>query len=152
MSAALSLSDRLVRCLALPAMAPSVPTARIYARDVLHDWNMTALADSAMLIVSELVTNAIRATAIVPAQASYPELYDRLEVVCLCLTLFKGELLIEVWDRRQEQPVRRESTLDEEGGRGLFLVESLCEQWGTRPVNDGKVVWATLGVEAAFDV
>ena len=152
MSAARSLSDRFVRCLALPAMASSVGTARMHTRDVLHDWHLTALTDNAVLIVSELVTNAIRAINIVPPQASYSELYDQLEVVCLCLWLFERELLIEVWDRTQERPVRRESALDEEGGRGLFLVESLCEQWGMRPGIGGKVVWVTLRIEATFDV
>lgn len=147
MTAAAALTERFVRCVALPAMASSVGTARMHTRDVLRDWELGAMADDAELVVSELVTNAIRASNAVPEQASYPELYDRLEVVCLCLWLFEAELLIEVWDRRRSLPSRRESTLDEEGGRGLFLVESLCGQWGTRSTVEGKVVWATMATE-----
>ena len=61
--------------------------------------------------------------------------------------LFEAELLIEVWDHRRTWPERRATTLDEEGGRGLVLVESLCKEWGTRSTIQGKVVWATMAAE-----
>ncbi|MEV5414446.1 ATP-binding protein [Thermopolyspora sp. NPDC052614] len=140
------MNKRFTSCIALPAMASSVGTARMYTRHLMEKWNLMAVVDDAELVVSEIVTNAIKAANLIPPQARYPELYDRLEVVCLCLRALENELLIEVWDANQESPERREVTLDEEGGRGLFLVESLCTQWGVRPLIGGKIVWATIGL------
>lgn len=147
--AARSGGDDHTSCVALPAMASSVTTARAHARALLAEWGLPALADDVELIVSELVTNAIKATDAVSPHAPYPELYDRLEVICLCVYLRTGEVLVEVWDPRQEPPRPRTASPDDEGGRGLLLVESLAAAWGTRwPKTGGKIVYAVVPVHA----
>ncbi|MFI0421089.1 ATP-binding protein [Spongiactinospora sp. 9N601] len=124
-------------------------TARMHTNDLLREWCLLHVAEDAELIVSEIVTNAIKATNIIPPQARYPELYDRLEVICLSLYQYAGELLIEVWDPRREEPEITPHTLDEEGGRGLQIVASLATRWGTRwPITGGKVVWASLTIDS----
>ena len=87
------------------------------------------MVDDAELIVSEIVTNAIKATTMISPEARYPELYDRMEIVCLCFHRYATDLVIEVWDPRHEPPRRREMSLDDENGRGLFLVERI-RQYG----------------------
>jgi hypothetical protein len=141
-----------VSSISLPAMASSVATARLHTRLLMDRWRLRAAVDDAELVVSEMVTNAIKATNVIPPQARYPQLYDCLEVVCLGLSLLNSGLLIEVWDPKQEPPRRREVTLDDEGGRGLLLVESLASRWGTRwPPTGGKVVWALLTIQNRLD-
>jgi anti-sigma regulatory factor (Ser/Thr protein kinase) len=131
--------------LSLPAMAASVATARLHTRGLLERWRLPKLIDDAELVVSELVTNAIKAANNVPPQARYPELYDKLEVVCLSICLSAVELRIEVWDPHVEPPRRCQADMEAEGGRGLLLVEYLCERWGTsRPPFGGKAVWAVI--------
>ncbi|MFI7707718.1 ATP-binding protein [Nonomuraea sp. NPDC049480] len=143
----LAARDSFASCIPLPAMVSSVATARLHTRLLLQKWRLMAVMNDAELVVSELVTNAIKATNIIPQQARYPEIHDRMEVVCLCLYSLASELLIEVWDTRNARPTRYESTLDDEGGRGLFLVEHLSIQWGTRyPLTGGKTVWSRLAV------
>lgn len=139
-----------VSCVALPARAASVATARMHTRALMEKWNLMALVDDAEVVVSEIVTNAIKATNAMPGGASHPELYDRLEVVCLCVFLDGEDLVVEVWDPKYETPERREVALYDEGGRGLWLVESLSRRWGTRwPPTGGKIVWARLACPAA---
>ncbi len=138
-------SGGFVGCIALPAMATSVQTARMHTRDLMEKWDLMSIVDDAELVVSELVTNAVKATNAIPPNARYPELYDRLEVICLCLYADGADVLIEIWDPKPELPAPRRGTLDEEGGRGLWLVASLCRSWGTRhPSTGGKTVWARL--------
>jgi Anti-sigma regulatory factor (Ser/Thr protein kinase) len=142
-----TLHDRFRSCLALPAMPASVATARMHTRDLLLRWHMATISDDAGLVVTELLTNAIKATTPIPPQPRYADLYDRLEVVCLCLYNLTDELLIEVWDPEHEPPLRRDATPDDEDGRGLLLVDALTLAWGTRwPHLGGKIVWAALAL------
>jgi anti-sigma regulatory factor (Ser/Thr protein kinase) len=141
------INEGFVSCIPLPAMASSVATARMHTRDLLERWRLLFVVDDAELVVSELVTNAIRATNLVPPQARHPELYDRLEIVCLCLHLLDTDLLIEVWDPRPKAPEPRKVDTDDEGGRGLLLVEALSGRWGTYwPKTGGKTVWAVISL------
>ncbi|MEV5411534.1 ATP-binding protein [Thermopolyspora sp. NPDC052614] len=143
-----TLHDRYRSCIALPAIPTSVATARIHTRDLLTRWHLPTAIDDAVLVVAELLTNAIKATASIPPQATYPDLYDHLEVVCLSLYHLPGELLIEVWDPNREPPLPRTATPDEETGRGLLLVNSLTLAWGTHwPPLGGKTIWATLTLD-----
>ena len=144
--------DQFVSCVPFPAMVSSICTARMHTRDLMEKWDLMVMVDDAELIVSEMMTNAIKATNAIPPEARYPELYDRLEVVCLCLYLLDEELEIDVWDPRPEPPTRREAMPDDEGGRGLLLVEALSRRWGIRwPSSGGKIVWARLGGERIGD-
>ncbi|MEU6354106.1 SpoIIE family protein phosphatase [Streptomyces sp. NPDC047072] len=92
----------------------------------LSEWGLEESTFSAELIVSELVTNAIR----------YGGGAIRLQLI-------KDDTLIyEVWDSSTTTPHLRRAQLSDEGGRGLFLVAQLTQRWGTRYTRDGKVVWA----------
>jgi Anti-sigma regulatory factor (Ser/Thr protein kinase) len=134
-----------VSCIPLPTMASSASTARMHTRTVLNKWHMPDLTEDAELVVSELVTNAIRATNILASQARYPEIYDHMGVVCLCLQISEGDLLIEVQDLAQNAPRLRRSAPDDEGGRGLLLVTTIAREWGCRKApTGGEIVWARL--------
>lgn len=130
--------------LPLGALTTAVPCARVYTRVVLDEWDLADLADSAELIVSELVTNSVQASSDEVGRPRYNE--DGLPVVHLRLAFDEGRVVIEVWDSIASPPVARQSQPDEEGGRGLALIQALSERWGwTRvPGWPGKVVWAEL--------
>ncbi|NGO11882.1 SpoIIE family protein phosphatase [Streptomyces sp. HC44] len=110
----------------LPATPVVVADARRRAADQLTTWGLQDAVPTTELIVSELVTNAIR-------HASAP----------IQLRLIRTAALIcEVSDASSTAPhLRRARTLDE-GGRGLFLVGQLAERWGTRHTPTGKTIWA----------
>jgi len=138
-------NGQFVSCVALPAMTSSVATARVHTRTLMQKWEVPAVVDDAEVVVSEILTNAIKATTLLPCDGDAPEPSDRPDHVCLCLFLDDGELVVEVWDPRYEIPKRRDVDLFDEGGRGLWLVESLSRAWGVRwPPTGGKIVWARL--------
>lgn len=118
----------------LPA---AVSCARLHAVHVLHEWGLRHLADDVAMIVSELITNAIDTSVVLP---------DRPPVA---LRLLAGEksLLIEVWDASPLDVEPREAGADEECGRGLTVVAALSGRWGhERTGNRRKVVWAELAL------
>jgi PAS domain S-box-containing protein len=106
---------------------PSAPAhARRLVRATLPGWGQEALLDTAELLVSELVTNAVR-------YASAP--------IGLRFALREETLLVEVADPLPDPPREREAAGTDEGGRGLQLVHRLAHRWGTRAESEGKVVW-----------
>ena len=123
--------------LALGALPGAVPCARLHTRLVLAKWGLKAQAETAELLVSELVTNAVRASA------GLPQRQHRLPAVHLWLSADHELVLIQVWDADERMPVPHRPDPDAEHGRGLFLVEALSEDWGTyRPARyPGKIVW-----------
>jgi hypothetical protein len=72
-----------------------------------------------------------------------------LPVVHLRLMAEQHGVVVEVWDSNPQAPVAKEAALDEESGRGLMLVDALCERWGSEPApgRGGKVVWAELRMD-----
>ncbi|MFH8800130.1 ATP-binding protein [Streptomyces sp. NPDC017936] len=117
-----------------PADPGAVRTARGAVRGQLHGWGMESVGDLAALLVSELVTNALRhATGPIGVRLVRPA---RLE----------GVLLVEVSDPLPDPPRERAARPDDEGGRGLQLVASSARRWGTRPGGTGKTVWFELAV------
>ncbi|WP_374119087.1 SpoIIE family protein phosphatase [Streptomyces odontomachi] len=109
----------------LPREALSVGRAREYARAQLLTWDLEPLVDTAELLVSELVTNALR----------YGEGEIRLRL------LLDHTVVCEVWDANLVQPRRRRARDTDEGGRGLQLVQLLSSAWGSRRTHRGKTVW-----------
>lgn len=105
-----------------------VAAARELTRRQLTQWGLQRLSDTAELLVSELVTNAIKA-------ASY-EVELRLMRV--------GKLLVEVSDDNHNLPHLERADADDERGRGLALVSHLSQRWGTSRKAVGKVVWFEL--------
>ncbi|CAL9464375.1 SpoIIE family protein phosphatase [Streptomyces sp. enrichment culture] len=112
----------------LPREPRSVGRAREYARNRLQSWDLEPLIDTTELLVSELVTNALR----------YGEGEIRLRL------LLDRTLVCEVWDSGLVQPRRRRARDTDEGGRGLQLVGLLSAAWGSRRTPRGKTVWFEL--------
>lgn len=123
--------------LELGALPGAVPCARLHAREMLWEWRITELADNAELLVSELVTNAVRISR-ADAHAAPVRLWLLSDGVCA---------LIVVWDASPMPPVRVNSGDNDESGRGLLLVDTLSTRWNwyfpPRP-RGGKVVWALV--------
>ncbi|MEU9454790.1 SpoIIE family protein phosphatase [Streptomyces sp. NPDC048277] len=110
----------------LPADPAVVARARESAERQLAGWGLEDLAFTTALVVSELVTNAVR-------HASGP----------IRLRLIRARTLIcEVSDGSSTAPYLRHARAIDEGGRGLFLVSQFAHRWGTRYTTDGKVIWA----------
>ncbi len=126
--------------LVLGALPGAVPCARLHARLVLVEWGLKALAESAELVVSELITNAVRTSA------GLPEAQHSLPTVRMWLSADHERVLIQVWDADHQLPVPQQPDPDAEHGRGLLLVESLSEAWGAyRPQRSiGKIAWAVM--------
>ncbi|MFJ4411320.1 SpoIIE family protein phosphatase [Streptomyces sp. NPDC088910] len=108
----------------------SVARARELAREQLLSWGLGDLVDTTELLVSELVTNALR--------HGYGDIRLRL--------LLDRTLVCEVWDSALVQPRRRRARDTDEGGRGLQLVTMLSESWGSRRTHRGKTVWFELAL------
>ncbi len=130
--------------LPLGALPTAVPCARMYTRVVLDEWGLASAADAVGLVVSELVTNSVRACTGPDGRPRYDG--DILPVVHLRLASDHANVLVEVWDTVQHAPVARRAGPDEEGGRGIALVQALSDRWdwATVPGWPGKVVWAVL--------
>lgn len=92
-----------------------------------------AAADAA-LIVSELVTNAVRAGS---------------ATVSVTLEHIAGALAVQVRDDAAGWPEQRAAGVDDPGGRGLPLVSAISRRWGVRMARGGKVVWAELPLAAS---
>ena len=133
--------------LVLGALPSAVACARLHARNVMHEWNLPAVADSVELLVSELVTNAVRASTGPDGRPKY-DAKAGLPPVNLRLSSDRVHVLIEVGDQEPRMPTAKQAGLDDESGRGLMLVEALCERWGcdVPPGWAGKVVWAEVPV------
>ncbi|MFG2396836.1 ATP-binding SpoIIE family protein phosphatase [Streptomyces lydicus] len=109
----------------LPSDPAAVSGARNFASDVLAVWGLEELSFTTQLIVSELVTNAIR----------YGKSPVQLRMI------LQSTLTCEVFDASSTAPHLRRARVSDEGGRGLLLVAQLTEHWGTRHSREGKVIW-----------
>lgn len=104
--------------------------ARRFARRALSRWGLEELQDSLELLVSEVVTNAVR-------YAERP----------VTLRLLRTDVLrCEVGDDSPQLPRQRRARDDDEGGRGLFLVNRMARRWGATRLSSGKVVWFELAL------
>jgi PAS domain S-box-containing protein len=110
----------------VPVDPAAVADTRAAATRQVADWGLGDLAMTTELIVSELVTNAIRYAA--------PPIRLRL--------LRDTRLTCEVADASSTAPRLRHARSTDEGGRGLFLVAQLAHRWGARYSGDGKIIWA----------
>jgi len=140
--------DRSLRLAALPT-APGV--ARVFVTGAVRAWNLSGeCAETAELLASELVTNAVKQTGRVKGPPT-PGPTEPVAIVRVRVRFIRNVIRLEVWDNDQSPPRPAEQSPDAEGGRGLFLVEALSQHWGvfTPPVG-GKVVWCEVAtVQAA---
>ena len=128
--------------------------ARSHVERVLVAWGFAELIEVAQLIASELVTNAIKAAEVTKPTDGEIHMYgsfaEALKYIWIGLYEIRDYVVIEVWDASREPPKLKSPTLDEEGGRGIQLVEMLAARWGYRwPKTGGKIVWAALVLDAA---
>jgi anti-sigma regulatory factor (Ser/Thr protein kinase) len=128
----------------LGALPGAVPSARLHTRAVLTSWGLAGVAESAELVVSELVTNAVAAT-VAAATGGVPQPV-RLRLSARMDGQRVDAVQVEVWDAASALPrPGRDAPPDEPGGWGLVLVEAVAESWGSYPAGaGGKVVWALL--------
>ena len=122
--------------LILRALPEAAPSARAHLRQLLTGWGRAALSPDASVVVSELVTNSVAASA-------------ELQLAAAPVLVWLGSdwhcLLLAVADASLRPPVRLNLEPDTEGGRGLSLVEALSSRWGWHPVSTAgltKVTWA----------
>lgn len=130
--------------LVLGALPTAVPRARLHTQQVLREWTLPVDVHAAELLVSELVSNSLQAAGAV----------DGHPPVGLHLSAGNAVVLIEVWDGSTQPPVPAEledgiPPLDQDGGRGLFLVERFSGCWGWHLTKNppGKVTWCELRPE-----
>ncbi|MEU6668067.1 SpoIIE family protein phosphatase [Streptomyces sp. NPDC046727] len=117
----------------IPADPAAVSEAREWATRQLTAWGLDDLLLTTVLIVSELVTNAIR--------------YGRPPAE---LRLIRHHVLVcEVTDSNSAQPRLRRARTTDEGGRGLFLVAQLAERWGCRHGQNHKTIWSEQPIASA---
>ncbi|MDT9695800.1 SpoIIE family protein phosphatase [Streptomyces sp. P17] len=108
----------------------AVGHARRFTRRTLRSWDLTGQTDAVLLVVSELVTNALVHTE---------------GPVRLDLTLINSRLRVAVADTSPRSPVKPTSIgWEATGGRGILLVEAMSASWGTLPVSGGKQVWSEI--------
>lgn len=127
----------LISSLEFSPLPGAVPCARLHIRRALREWQHYSLIETAELIGSELLTNAITATQAVGSACP----------VRLWLQSDSSQILIMVADASPHRPRRLDPAGDTEGGRGLLLVEALSSRWGWYSIRQGgttKVVWAEL--------
>jgi len=123
----------------LPAHGQAAGMARRAIQKALRSWDLEHLAETAALLVSELVGNVLR-----HARTGGAPLELRLAAT-------GNRLRIEVVDADPRAPAMRIPSADVEGGYGLVLVEALADDWGAQPTPNGKVVWIELRTGAEVE-
>ncbi|GAA3748024.1 anti-sigma regulatory factor (Ser/Thr protein kinase) [Spinactinospora alkalitolerans] len=136
---------RMVRYVAMPT---AVGCARREALQCLKEWGLVDLLESAELMVSELVTNAVNATG--PTGTRTPRYSELTNLGTVMLELrVDGEVLrLSVWDSDTRPPVLKDVGPEAEEGRGIYLIDVVSARWGHYlPPTGGKVVWCELPLE-----
>lgn len=117
----------------LPPDLTAAHAARAAARSVLPRWRLGALIDPVLLVVSELVGNAVR--------------HGR-PPVDLRLRKAGSGVRVDVHDEEASAPATGEASFEAESGRGLLLVDAVAAESGVEQIEgDGKVVWARVEAE-----
>ncbi len=111
----------------LPVDPVSARQARRFVTEALASWSLDAVTDEAVLLTSEVVTNAL--------------LHTGTGQIQLRLVLLPDGVRIEIVDDSPTLPRPRHYSADAGTGRGLALVEAASRSWGARPTERGKVVW-----------
>ncbi|MQA96456.1 MAG: ATP-binding protein [Streptosporangiales bacterium] len=142
--------DAPTAAVALPGEFTSVHTARRFTERLLRRWGLERFCEDAQLIVSELVTNALRHANVrgepEPDPLSTDGVWAWPRPIRLALACTDEGVTCLVADTSSREPVARHFDGLMPGGRGLHIVAALSREWGTTPLaRGGKVVWARLG-------
>jgi len=124
------LRERRVRLTAGPAAAGE---ARRQVRAAIAAWDVPVDQDVAVLLTSELVTNALA--------------HEVTGLVMLAVTCSRGQLRVDVHDTSRALPMLVDAAVDAETGRGLMLVTTLSAEWGFYRTPAGKAVYFTLAFQ-----
>jgi anti-sigma regulatory factor (Ser/Thr protein kinase) len=111
----------------------SVAEARREVKTAIRAWDIPVEEDLAVLLTSELVTNAIR--------------HEVTGIVTLAITCSRGQLRVDVHDTSRALPMLVDAPLDAETGRGLMLVSTLSAEWGFYRTPAGKAVYFTIAFQ-----
>lgn len=132
--------------LELGALPTAAPCARLHTTLVLREWQLGGLVQTAALVVSELVSNAVQASAPIMGSRFAGEWAPGTPPVRLWLSADEHRLVIQVWDGSDQPPVPQPVEPEAGNGRGLLLVGALSAEWGcyTPEKSSGKVVWAVV--------
>ena len=117
----------------MDASTASIRKARVFVDVTLSAWDLHGLREPAVLLTSELATNAV-----IHARTPF-----RVSV------MLDEELTIEVADGSEELPRLEPVAIDGESGRGLLLVSRLADRWGSRQEERGKTVWFAFSLNGA---
>jgi anti-sigma regulatory factor (Ser/Thr protein kinase) len=127
----------------LGALDGAVPSARAHVRQILQEWHYPALSQDAAVVVSELVTNAVIASADLRPAIAPVQVWLGSDTRCV---------LVAVADASPRPPLRMSLGPYAEGGRGLAVVAALSSRWGWHPAIMPellKVVWAEWQLPSA---
>lgn len=128
-----------------PDLGLAAKAAREFSAQTLRGWGLVVLADDVAVIVSELVSNAIRHGAGGPNSSG--SAYERIELI---LWRRSGQIICAVTDPGAGAPALANPDPLAEQGRGLHVVEALCATWGWARLGDcRKAVWAAIPAPGA---
>jgi anti-sigma regulatory factor (Ser/Thr protein kinase) len=122
-----------LRRVPLPAGPAAAGEARSQVRTAIRSWDLPVDTDIAVLLTSELVTNAIR--------------QEGGKTVTLSIDCSRDQLRVDVHDASRSLPVMEDTVADAETGRGLMLVSALSDEWGFYSTPAGKAVYFTLAFQ-----
>jgi anti-sigma regulatory factor (Ser/Thr protein kinase) len=126
--------------LELAALPTAVSCGRLHTRHVLWEWRLHQLVDDAEVVVSELLSNAVKASG----------MSKGVDVIALRLLADDQRLVVEVWDHSPLDPQPRQVDEASEHGRGFMVIGALGNRWGYRRLSARvKVVWCELLVEGS---
>ena len=129
-----ALARSVLRELAVQPDPEAIGEVRSFVAEVCREWGLETSSDTAVLLASELATNAVR--------------YARTPVI-VWLGRRPDRIVLSVEDASPESAVRRSAGSLDEGGRGLQIVDALAQRWGEKEVPRGKLVWAELATGRA---
>ena len=109
-----------------------IAVVRQEIRQLLVEWELVALTDDIVLVVSEMLANALH-----HADGS---------VAAMRIHLRPDAVVIEVSDQGAAVPRLGQPAFDDDRGRGMFLIDRLADRWGFRRIEDGKVVWCEMAI------
>ncbi|MBR7839263.1 ATP-binding protein [Actinospica durhamensis] len=147
----LALDGRFYR-VSLAALPDAPKRARRFLKDQLTRWGLPSgddTAESALLALSEMVTNAVTATGRDSGPVE-PLPYETVATIEVRTAASCNGLTVEVWDNSPEMPVLTDASQDQEHGRGVFIMITLAHEWGCRPevlppaTMPGKTVWVSF--------